>query len=144
MNDGSRGATRGQVRRFPGNPAADEQERDEERPRGQVVSERHAAQSVDVAHTQDSHADTHRGTEEPLSGASASPDGPSVWPCCPAGRPASGAHRSQAQFSTSSLAGGRTGGRISSPKIKLALFSRLAAPPSKKEKGPPSIQQIKS
>lgn len=97
-----------------------------------MVSERHAAQSVDVAHTQ-----THSGgTEEPLAGASASPDGPSVWPFCPAGRPASGAHRSLAQFCTSSLAGGWTGRRISSPKIKLTLSSRLAVLPPKREKGP--------
>lgn len=39
------------MRRFPGNAAADRQERDAERPRGQVVSERLAAQSGDVART---------------------------------------------------------------------------------------------
>lgn len=60
LNSSSRGATQRQERRFPGNAAADEQERKEERPQGQVVSERHAAQSVDVAHTQ-----THTG--EPKS-----------------------------------------------------------------------------
>lgn len=63
LNGGSRGATRGQARRFPGKPAADEQERDEERPRGQVVSERHAAQSVDVAHTQ-TRMQTHTGEQK--------------------------------------------------------------------------------
>lgn len=59
LKSSSRGTTQRQVRRFPGNAAADEQERDEERPRGQVVSERHAAQSVDVAHTQ-----THTGKQK--------------------------------------------------------------------------------
>lgn len=137
LNGGSRGATRGRARRFPGKPAADEQERGEERPRGQVVSERHAAQSVDVAHTQ-TRTQTHTGgTEEPLSGASASPDGPSVWPCCPAGRPASGAHRSQAQFSTSSLAGGRADRRAhllaaDQTRTRCSLLRR-----PKKRKSPP-------
>lgn len=50
---------------------------------------------------------THKRTEQPLSCASKSPDGPSVSPLCPAGCRASGAHRSPAQFSTRSLAGRR-------------------------------------
>lgn len=58
------------------------------------------------------HTLAHAGTEQPLSCASESPDGPSVSPLCPAGRRASGAHRSPAQFSTSSLAGAR---RTASP-----------------------------
>lgn len=110
-------------------------------PRGQVVSERHAAQSVDVART---HRHTHRGTEETLTGASASPDGPSVWPFCPAGRPASGAHRSLAHFYTSSLAGGWTGRRVSSPKIKLTLFLSSRCATIQERKRPPSIRQIES
>lgn len=53
------------------------------------------------------HTHVRPGTEQPQSCASESPDGPSASPLSPAGCQASGAHRSPAQFSTRSLAGGR-------------------------------------
>lgn len=52
-------------------------------------------------------AHAHTGTEQPLSYASKSPDGPSATLLCPAWCRASGTHWSQAQFSTHFLAGGR-------------------------------------
>lgn len=69
-------------------------ERDEEL--RQVALLHLVAQYVNPAHTQ---------TEQPLSRASSSPDGPSVWPLCPVGYQANGAHRWAVQLTVNFLAG---------------------------------------
>lgn len=81
------------------------------------------------------HTLAHAGTEQPLSCASESPDGPSVSPLCPAGRRASGAHRSLAQLSTSSLAGARrTASPVEDQTHTLSLVLLLCRHTSSKKK----------
>lgn len=67
------------------------------------------------------------GTEQPLSGASESPDGPSVSPLSPAGRRPAGAHRSPAQSRALSLADRRL--RQLSPVEDQMLISHRSCHP---------------